>query len=209
MRRIGLLLALLFSLGLHAQKVVRFSSLDFFQEEFFELVELRKEQKTVFQDSLLPNAVYAADEFPDQWIDLSNQLIKKRLVQPDVWEELIRLTSDISVGEAYGAAQQMVEHLFVYAKRNPSTKIRDYIHQHYLNYSKHIFSDANDFVWSAPYAMWAFNFDEGAPVYSFETEDLYGYYRDDSTQIIGATFKYFPEEKKELMAKEAPYFGRV
>ena len=196
MRRIGLLLALLFSLGLHAQKVVRFSSLDFFQEEFFELVELRKEQKTVFQDSLLPNAVYAADEFPDQWIDLSNQLIKKRLVQPDVWEELIRLTSDISVGEAYGAAQQMVEHLLMYAKRNPSTKIRDYIHQHYLNYSKHIFSDANDFVWSAPYAMWAFNFDEGAPVYSFETEDLYGYYRDDSTQIIGATFKYFPEEKR-------------
>jgi len=194
MRRIGLLVSLLFSLGLHAQKVVRFSELELFQDEFLELIELNKEQKSLYQDSLLPNAMLAADEFGELWIDLSNQLIRKRLVQPEVWEELIRLTYDIYEGEAYGTAEQMTQHLMAYAKKNPSTKIRDYIHQQYLNYSKHIFSDVNDFVWSAPYALWGFAFEEGAPVYSFEAEDLYGRYREDSTQIIGANFKYYPEQ---------------
>jgi len=194
MRRIGLLVALLFSLGLHAQKVVRFSELELFQDEFLELIDLKKEQKALYQDSLLPNAMLAVDEFGELWIDLSNRLIRKRLVQPEVWEELIRLTYDIYAGEAYGTAEQMAQHLLAYAKKNPSTKIRDYIHQQYLNYSKHIFSDANDFVWSAPYAMWGFAFEEGAPVYSFEAEDLYGRYREDSTQIIGANFKYYPEQ---------------
>ena len=133
MRRIGLLVALLFSLGLHAQKVVRFSELEFFQDEFLELIDLNKEQKSLYQDSLLPNAMLAADEFGELWIDLSNQLIRKRLVQPEVWEELIRLTYDIYEGEAYGTAEQMAQHLLVYAKKNPSTKIRDYIHQQHLN----------------------------------------------------------------------------
>jgi len=194
MRRIGLIVALLFSLGLHAQKVVRFSELEFFQDEFLELIDLNKEQKSLYQDSLLPNAMLAADEFGELWVDLSNQLIRKRLVQPEVWEELIRLTYDIYEGEAYGTAEQMAQHLLAYAKKNPSTKIRDYIHQQHLNYIKHIFSDANDFVWSAPFAVWGFTFEEGAPVYSFEAEDLYGRYREDSTQIIGANFKYYPEQ---------------
>lgn len=194
MRRIGLLVVLLFSLGLHAQKVVRFSELELFQEEFLELIDLNKEQKTLYQYSLLPNAMLAADEFGELWIDLSNQFIRKRLVQPEVWEELIRLIYGIYEGEAYGTAEQMSQHLLAYAKKNPSTKIRDYVHQQHLNYSKHIFSDANDFVWSAPYAVWVFAFEKDAPVYSFEAEDLYGRYREDSTQIIGANFKYYPEQ---------------
>ena len=36
-----------------------------------------------------------ADEFEELWIDLSNQLIRKRLVKPEIWEELIRFTYDI------------------------------------------------------------------------------------------------------------------
>lgn len=194
MRRIGLLITLLLSLGLHAQKVVRFSELELFQDEFLELIDLNKEQKTLYQDSLLPNAMLAADEFGELWIDLSNQLIRKRLVKAEVWEELIRLTYDIYEGEAYGSAEQMVNHLLAYSKKNPSTKIRDYIHQQYLNYSKHIFGDSHDFVWSAPHALWSFSFEDGAPVYRFETEDLYGRYLEDSTQIIGANFKYYPEK---------------
>ncbi|MGA0302953.1 MAG: hypothetical protein ACO3K3_02735, partial [Schleiferiaceae bacterium] len=79
MRRIGLLVALLFSLGLHAQKVVRFSELELFQDEFLELIDLNKEQKSLYQDSLLPNIMLAVDEFGELWIDLSNQLIRKRL----------------------------------------------------------------------------------------------------------------------------------
>ena len=194
MRRIGLLVALLFSLGLHAQKVVRFSELELFQDEFLELIDLNKEQKSLYQDSLLPNIMLAVDEFGELWIDLSNQLIRKRLVKAEVWEELIRLTYDIYEGEAFGSAEQMAKHLLTYSKKNPSTKIRDYIHQQYLNYSKHIFGDSHDFVWSAPYAVWGFSFEDGTPVYRFESEDLYGRYLDDSTQIIGANFKYYPEK---------------
>ena len=209
MRRIGLLVALLFSLGLHAQKVVRFSELENFEEEFLELIDLKKEQKTIFQDSLLPIASLAAEECGETWVELSNQLIRKRLVQPEMWEELIRFTYDMYEGEAFGNACEMVHHLLDYAKKNPSTKIRDYIHQQYLNYSKHIFNDANDFIWSAPYATWIFAFEDGAPVYNFEMEDLYGRYREDSIQIIGASFKYYPDQDLIVGEGGTVFWSRV
>ena len=50
MRRIGLIIALLFSLGLHAQKWSD-SPLELFQDEFLELIDLNKEQKTSYQDN--------------------------------------------------------------------------------------------------------------------------------------------------------------
>ena len=194
MRRIGLLVALLFSLGLHAQKAVKFSEIEFFQEEFLDIVDLKKEQKALFKDSLLPNAVLAADEYGELWIDLSNQMIRKRLVQSEVWEELIRLIYGTYEGEADGISKQMVEHLLNYSKKNSSKNLKDYIHRNYLNYNKHIFNDERKLLWSAPSALWKLGFNDGSPVYSFDSEDIFGLYREDTTEIFGATFKYYPEQ---------------
>ncbi|MCH1401968.1 MAG: hypothetical protein L7U78_05525, partial [Schleiferiaceae bacterium] len=196
MRRIGLLVALLFSLGLHAQKAVKFSEIELFQEEFLDIVDLKKEQKALFKDSLLPNAVLAADEYGELWIDLSNQMIRKRLVQSEVWEELIRLIYGTYEGEADGNSKQMVEHLLNYSKKNSSKNLKDYIHLNYLNYNKHIFNDERKLLWSAPNALWNLGFNDGSPVYSFDSEDIFGLYREDTTEIFGATFKYYPEQNE-------------
>ena len=87
MKRIGLLLALLLSLPVLGQKVTRFSSIDFFSEEFIQLIELDKEQKTLFQDSLLPAIQFAVDtDSEEHWLALSNHLIRKRISDPSHWE---------------------------------------------------------------------------------------------------------------------------
>ena len=63
MRKFGLLLALIVSFGLQAQKVTRFSSFDAFSEEFDKLVSVPKELDVYFKvkpnyDSLLPAVNY-------------------------------------------------------------------------------------------------------------------------------------------------------
>ena len=80
MRKFGLLLALIVSFGLQAQKVTRFSSFDAFSEEFDKLVSVPKELDGVFKDSLVPNFLAAVDfEKEELWLDYANQLLRKRL----------------------------------------------------------------------------------------------------------------------------------
>ena len=87
MRRCGWLLAFLLSLQLSAQKVVRFSSVEVFSQEFLELITLTKEDRVLFTDSLLPNIQYAIDEeMQEQWITLCNQMLRKRITQSKPWE---------------------------------------------------------------------------------------------------------------------------
>ena len=91
MRIFGLLLALIVSCGLQAQKVTRFSSLDAFSEEFDKLVTVSKELDGVFKDSLVPNFLAAVDyEQEDLWLDYANQLLRKRLDDAQTWEPLLR-----------------------------------------------------------------------------------------------------------------------
>jgi len=93
MKRYGWLVALLFSLQMSAQRVVRFSSLEEFTQEFIELIKLTKEDKVLFTDSLLPGIQYAIDEeTQEHWITLCNNMLRKRIKEPALWEELFRIT---------------------------------------------------------------------------------------------------------------------
>ena len=97
MKRYGWLITLLLSLQMSGQRVVRFSSVETFTEEFLELIKLSKEDKILFSDSLLPNIQYALDkEIYGQWITLCNNMLRKRIKEPTLWEELFRITENIS-----------------------------------------------------------------------------------------------------------------
>ena len=100
MKRYGWLVALLFSLQMSAQRVVRFSSVEEFTQEFIELIKLTKEDKVLFTDSLLPGIQYAIDEeTQEQWITLCNNMLRKRITEPNMWEELFRITEHVNTYE--------------------------------------------------------------------------------------------------------------
>ena len=125
MRKFGLLLALIVSFGLQAQKVTRFSSLDSFSEEFDELITVSKELDGVFKDSLVPNFLAAVDyEQEDLWLDYANQLLRKRLDDAQTWEPLLRSLIYVAENEEYDRFGALIKHFYGFSKKNPSSRIR-------------------------------------------------------------------------------------
>ena len=117
MRKFGLLLALIVSFGLQAQKVTRFSSLDAFSEEFEKLISVPKEMNGVFKDSLVPNFLAAVDyEQEDLWLDYANQLLRKRLDDAQTWESLLRTLIYVAENEEYDRFGTLIEHFFGFSK---------------------------------------------------------------------------------------------
>jgi len=164
MKKIGLLLALIVSFGLQAQKVTRFSSLDAFAQEFEKLISVPKEMDGVFKDSLVPNFLAAVDfEQEDLWLDYANQLLRKRLDDVQTWEPLLRSLIYVAENEEFDRFGALLEHFYGFSKKNPSTRIRTYQNQFYLNLVKHEFSEPGALVWKAPASLWSLNFVEGVP----------------------------------------------
>ena len=127
MRKFGLLLALIVSFGLQAQKVTRFSSLDAFSEEFDELITVSKELDGVFKDSLVPNFLAAVDyEQEDLWLDYANQLLRKRLDDAQTWEPLLRSLIYVAEKEEYDRFGAIIKHFYGLYKKNPSSRISSY-----------------------------------------------------------------------------------
>ena len=125
MRKFGLLLALIVSFGLQAQKVTRFSSLDAFSEEFDELITVSKELDGVFKDSLVPNFLAAVDyEKEDLWLDYANQLLRKRLDDAQTWEPLLRSLIYVAENEEYDRFGALIKHFYGFSKKNHSSRIR-------------------------------------------------------------------------------------
>ena len=210
MKRYGWLVALLLSLQMSAQRVVRFSSVEEFTQEFIELIKLTKEDKVLFTDSLLPSIQYAIDEeTQEQWITLCNNMLRKRITEPHLWEELFRITEHVSTYEEYGTLKNVLFHLNKYIKSNPCTLSKDYISQLYVNIIKRAFYDNNTLIWKAPYSEWSMQFQDNELYFVIGEGDIIGRFREDSTIIMGSTAIFYPR-KGLLDAKGGIVFwGRV
>ena len=210
MRKFGWLLALLLSLQMSAQKVVRFSTIDQFSEEFTTLVKLPKERKALFGDSLLPDVVYAIDEDSEKdWITLCNNMLRKRITDPDAWEELFRITAYINNNEEYGTLLKVVDHLNGYIRSNPSSRTKDYLGQLYSNIVKHRFYDKNDLIWKAPYSEWSMQFDQKELYFIIGEGDIIGRFREDSTIVMGTSGRFFPRTGTLEANGGTVFWGRV
>lgn len=210
MRKFGWLLALFLSLQMRAQKVVRFSTIDKFSEEFTTLVKLPKERKVLFADSLLPDVIYAIDEDSEKdWIALCNNMLRKRITDPDAWEELFRITAYINNNEEYGTLQKVVDHLNDYIRSNPSSRTKDYLDQLYANIVKHHFYEKNDLIWKAPYSEWSMQFDQKEIYFLIGDGDIIGRYRQDSTIIMGTSGRFYPRIGRLEASGGTVFWGRV
>ena len=194
MRKFGLLLALIVSFGLQAQKVTRFSSFDAFSEEFDKLVSVPKELDGVFKDSLVPNFLAAVDfEKEELWLDYANQLLRKRLDDAQTWEPLLRALIYVAENEEYDRFGALLEHFYGFSKKNPSSRIRSYQNQFYRNLVKHEFSEPGELVWKAPASFWTLNFIEGEPQFTMEMVDIVGLNGGDSTMVMGVNAVFYPQ----------------
>ena len=210
MRIYGWLLAFLFSLNLSAQKVVRFSTLDQFSEEFTSLVKLPKEDKALFADSLLPDVQYAIDEDSERdWITLCNNMLRKRITEPETWEELFRLTAFINNNEEYGTLLKVINHLNGYIRSNPSSRTKDYISQLFSNIVRHRFYDNNDLIWKAPYSEWSMQFEGKELFFNIGEGDIIGRFREDSTIVMGTSGRFFPRTGTLEANGGTVFWGRV
>ncbi|MBT7658849.1 MAG: hypothetical protein HN571_01095, partial [Bacteroidetes bacterium] len=194
MRKFGLLLALIVSFGLQAQKVTRFSSFEAFSEEFDKLVSVPKELDGVFKDSLVPNFLAAVDfEKEELWLDYANQLLRKRLDDAQTWEPLLRALIYVAENEEYDRFGALLEHFYGFSKKNPSSRIRSYQNQFYRNLVKHEFSEPGELVWKAPASFWTLNFIEGEPQFTMEMVDVVGLNGGDSTMVMGVNAVFYPQ----------------
>ncbi|MDA8687407.1 hypothetical protein N9L72_02745, partial [Schleiferiaceae bacterium] len=194
MRKFGLLLALIVSFGLQAQKVTRFSSFDAFSEEFDKLVSVPKELDGVFKDSLVPNFLAAVDfEKEELWLDYANQILRKRLDDAQTWEPLLRALIYVAENEEYDRFGALLEHFYAFSKKNPSSRIRSYQNQFYRNLVKHEFSEPGELVWKSPASFWTLNFIEGEPQFTMEMVDIVGLNGGDSTMVMGVNAVFYPQ----------------
>ena len=195
MRKFGLLLALIVSFGLQAQKVTRFTSIDAFSEEFEKLITVSKELDGVFKDSLVPNFLAAVDyEQEDLWLDYANQLLRKRLDDAQTWEPLLRTLIYVAENEEYDRFGTLIKHFYGFSKKNPSSRIRSYQNQFYRNLVKHEFSEPGALVWKAPASLWALQFIEGEPQFELELVDIVGLNGGDSTMVMGVNGVFYPRK---------------
>ncbi len=210
MKRYGWLIALLLSFQMSGQRVVRFSSVETFTEEFLELIKLTREDKILFSDSLLPSIQYALDEeIYGQWITLCNNMLRKRITEPNLWEELFRITEHVSTYEEYGTLKNVLVHLNTYIKSNSSARSKDYVAQLYVNIIKKSFYAKNTLIWKAPYSEWSMQFEDNELYFVIGEGDIIGRFREDSTIIMGSTAIFYPR-KGLLDAKGGIVFwGRV
>jgi len=210
MRKFGWLLALLLSLQMSAQKTVRFSTIDQFSAEFTSLLKPSKEDKSLFTDSLLPEVIFAIDDASEKdWISLCNNMLRKRITDPDAWEKLFRITSYINNNEEYGMLLKVVDHLNDYIRSNPSSRTKDYLNQLYSNIVRHHFYEKNDLIWKAPYSEWSMQFDQQEIYFLIGHGDIIGRYRQDSTIIMGTSGRFYPRIGRLEANGGTVFWGRV
>ena len=137
--------------------------------------------------------IYAIDEDSEKdWITLCNNMLRKRITDPYVWEKLFRITAYINNNEEYGMLLKVVDHLNSYIRSNPSSRTKDYLVQLYANIVRHRFYDNNDLIWKAPYSEWSMQFDKKELYFLIGDGDIIGRYRQDSTIIMGTSGRFYP-----------------
>lgn len=197
MRKFVFVLAILaISTAANAQKLKRYSGPESYAEEFFDGLDFKKDERKIFQDSLLPQltAVLDDDQLKD-WVDLSNNLLRKRVLMPDFWEELFRFGISLAQQEELDNVNAVLGSLVKSVKRLPSNQIKSYVHRLYMAQIHRVLGDREGVIWKAPYSIWElYVTDDGHPMWHIYDGDVIGNFKGDSTLIVGVAGDLNPEE---------------
>ncbi len=193
------LLACVVTHSVQAQKIKKFSSgkEPYLAElqQFLKDITTAKEKEKTEALYMEVNASISGGEITNQefaaLVKVSNNLLRKRVVDYEIWEALYRSLIIIHQNEDPQYALPWIENLAEYTRKSKSRNIREYILIMYFCLNEQtLFNDGN-LRWTAAEAIWSFSF-EGEPQFTIEDANIWGHFKTDSTLLEGVKGTYFP-----------------
>ena len=129
-------------------------------------------------------------------VDISNNLLRKRILNIEPWENLFNVLSligDNDPEEKY--IYPFLEDLSESSRKARSRDTEDYLSTLITCFSDSALNDDGKIRWVNETKGFEFKF-EGEPQFVFDDIDLWGYYKDDSTQIVATSGIYYPRKRE-------------
>ena len=205
-----------FTIDTSAQKIKKFSSSK--EQYLVELQQFLKEITTgkekdqteaLFNDfsSNLNNGLFSEVEFAGL-VDMSNTMLKKRVVDFETWEPLLRTMILIHQNEDEQFAEPWLLDLEQTSRKESSKGIREYIQNVYLGLSAQVMFNDGNLRWQATEAIWEFTFD-GEAAFNITSANVWGFFKSDSTVIEGTNGIYFPRKNEFIGTGGNVYWVRT
>lgn len=191
----------LISIDVSAQKIKKFSNAKeqyvVELQQFFKEITTGKEKEqteAIYNEftSNLSSGMFSEKEFA-ALVDMSNTMLKKRVVEFDTWEQLLRTMLLIHQNEDEKLAEPWLIDLEQTSRKESSKGIRDYIQNVYLGLSQQVMFTDGNLRWQAIEATWEFNFETEA-TFNITGANVWGFFKNDSTIIEGTNGVYFPRK---------------
>jgi hypothetical protein len=128
-----------------------------------------------------------------QLTTVSNNLLRKRVVDFTSWEAFLRSTILIYENEDPQYIKPWMDDLAEFARKERNTDIARYLLTVYQGLSEQVLYDNGRLKWHAIDALWVFKF-EGQALFEITEADIRGYFKTDSTIIEGTSGVYYPKE---------------
>lgn len=188
MRRILLVVvALLFVQNIYGQKIKKFSeNPEDYLKELTTLLEEVGDKKIVEPLLLEFSPMWTGGSFTpaqqEKIYDISNGMLRKRIVEYKVWENLIKTMMFLAANESEENVNAWMQDLAEFIKKNPSKFSETYIKVSRLCFEKETLFDDDNLKWLSRNGVWEFNFDK-KPTFVLTDVDIWGYFKTDSTVI--------------------------
>jgi hypothetical protein len=197
-----------------AQKVKSFSKnkADYSAELTDFLKEIEKEKPKWEALSLEFTGKLNSDLFSDNAfsdiVDISNNLLKKRIVDFETWNYFLRSTVLLHENEDPKHAEPWLNDLVVFSKKERNGTIAIYLRAMFQGLSEQVLFNDGTLKWKSPDATWIFSWN-GEPNFTITDADLWGYFKADSTVIEGTRGIYNPKTLKFVGQGGTAYWVRT
>lgn len=197
--KIGLTLVLSIVLStLNAQKIKQFSKTkEGYIADMQVFLKEIENQKDNWEPLLLEvtdklnNDLLTPEAF-EQVVEVSNNLLRKRVIDFDSWQYFLQSVFIIHENEDPKYALPWLNDLVEFTKKERNGPIAIYLRTVYGGLHNQELYNNGSMRWAASDAIWVFKFDE-EPFFEITGADIWGYFKTDSTQIEGTKGVFYPK----------------
>lgn len=192
------LLTLLISLSASAQRLKKFSSDPVVYSEELQkfLTDRDKDRGELIWAEISPmlnDGTFEGVQF-DHLVSISNNLLKKRVLDVEVWYALFASCKTISnLDSETDYYSPFLDDLASFSKKNKSRDTDRYLRTLLTCTSDSALFDDGKIRWVNETGGYEFRFENETPQFIYEDIDLWGYYKTDSTQIVATAGVYYPK----------------
>ncbi len=210
-----LILFCLFTSSLSAQKFKKFSSnKEVYHTELEAFLKSTGNHKKEDLESLLlqSRSLWESEGITEaetaELINISNNFLKKRVMDLAVWADFYGVASTIKNNEEDGLLLPWLSGLNKMSKTKAAKVFIGYLRSMHSTFLEMVFFDNGKITWKAGVGDFQYGFDT-EPYFKFETIDVFGMYKKDSTFIEGTSGTFYPERNEFVGSGGMAYFTRA